>query len=156
MHKKAKVSKKIVSNESKPPSFEKALERLEDIVSQLEAAEAPLEKALVLYEEGVGLSRFCSQQLKSAERKVELLEDKNNMLRGRPFVHESGSVAGNEGFAGEGVDYGENDKEEEGEDEGDEEESEADEETDESSEKAGTGLQTGQSQTKDEGQERLF
>lgn len=68
------------------PSFEKALERLEDIVSQLESAEAPLEKALALYEEGVGLARFCSEQLKAAERRVELLEDKGGTLRGRPLA----------------------------------------------------------------------
>lgn len=71
------------------PNFEKALERLEDIVSQLEGAEAPLEKALVLYEEGVRLARFCSEQLKAAERRVEILEDKGGVLRGRPLAEQT-------------------------------------------------------------------
>lgn len=66
-------------------SFEEALRRLEEIVSQLERGDAPLDSALQLYEEGVRLSRFCSRQLKEAERRVELLEDKNGELTGRPF-----------------------------------------------------------------------
>ncbi len=67
-------------------NFEEALHRLEELVSQLERAEAPLETALALYEEGVGLARFCSQQLKTAERRVEILEDKNGRIESRPFL----------------------------------------------------------------------
>ncbi|NTV53334.1 MAG: exodeoxyribonuclease VII small subunit [Candidatus Firestonebacteria bacterium] len=74
------------SKESADLSFEKALHRLEEIVSQLEQADAPLDKALGLYEEGVKLSRLCSGQLQAAERRVEVLEDKNGSLRGRPLV----------------------------------------------------------------------
>jgi exodeoxyribonuclease VII small subunit len=130
MTKKVKTSKKDSHAVAKPQSFEKALDRLEAIVSQLEGAEASLEKALALYEEGVGLSRFCSQQLKTAERKVELLEDKNNELRGRPFAHESSNMAGNKGFEEEDVDY-EEDKEESEDDDEEDEESDEDEEDDE-------------------------
>jgi exodeoxyribonuclease VII small subunit len=73
------------AKEHSEPSFEKALHRLEEIVSQLEQADAPLDKALTLYEEGVKLSRVCSQQLQDAERRVELLEDKNGRLKGKPL-----------------------------------------------------------------------
>jgi exodeoxyribonuclease VII small subunit len=66
-------------------SFEQALHRLEEIVNQLEAGEAPLESALKLYEEGVKLSRVCTQQLQDAERRVEVLEDKDGELRAKPF-----------------------------------------------------------------------
>lgn len=71
-------------------TFEAALEKLEAIVERLERAEAPLEQALAFYEEGVALSRFCSEQLKYAERKVELLEDQNGELTGRPFAESRG------------------------------------------------------------------
>lgn len=71
-------------------TFEAALEKLEAIVDRLERAEAPLEQALAFYEEGVALSRFCSEQLKYAERKVELLEDQNGELTGRPFAESRG------------------------------------------------------------------
>jgi exodeoxyribonuclease VII small subunit len=80
---KAKATK---PQDGDAPSFEKALHRLEEIVSQLEQADAPLDKALGLYEEGVKLARLCSGQLRAAERRVEILEDKNGELRGRPLA----------------------------------------------------------------------
>ena len=53
--------------------FEKALERLEKIVEELEGGNIPLEDALKKYEEGVKLSRFCTQRLAQAETKIETL-----------------------------------------------------------------------------------
>lgn len=58
------------------PDFEKALERLEAIVSELEGGELPLEKALELFEEGVELGRSCGTQLEDAEKKISLLVEK--------------------------------------------------------------------------------
>jgi exodeoxyribonuclease VII small subunit len=54
-------------------SFETALERLEEIVEQLEAGELPLEDALGVFEQGVALSRRCSDRLADAERRIEEL-----------------------------------------------------------------------------------
>lgn len=54
-------------------AFEPSLTRLEEIVQLLEAGTLPLEESLTLFEEGVGLSRHCTQVLGSAERKVEML-----------------------------------------------------------------------------------
>lgn len=53
--------------------FEKALERLEKIVEELEAGDIPLEDALKKYEEGVRLSRTCSEKLAQAEKKIQIL-----------------------------------------------------------------------------------
>ncbi len=53
--------------------FEKALERLEKIVEELEAGNIPLEDALKKYEEGVKLSRVCSEKLTAAEKKIQIL-----------------------------------------------------------------------------------
>ncbi|MBI1977584.1 MAG: exodeoxyribonuclease VII small subunit [Candidatus Omnitrophica bacterium] len=53
--------------------FEKALERLEKIVEDLENGNMPLEDALKKYEEGVKLSRLCAQKLTQAETKIEVL-----------------------------------------------------------------------------------
>lgn len=53
--------------------FEKALERLEKIVEELEAGNIPLEEALKKYEEGVRLSRACSEKLTQAEKKIQVL-----------------------------------------------------------------------------------
>jgi exodeoxyribonuclease VII small subunit len=53
--------------------FEKALERLEKIVEELEAGNIPLEEALKKYEEGVKLSRVCGEKLSQAEKKIQVL-----------------------------------------------------------------------------------
>jgi exodeoxyribonuclease VII small subunit len=53
--------------------FEKALERLEKIVEELEAGNIPLEEALKKYEEGVKLSRVCGEKLAQAEKKIQVL-----------------------------------------------------------------------------------
>jgi exodeoxyribonuclease VII small subunit len=53
--------------------FEKALEKLEKIVKDLEAGNIPLEEALKKYEEGVKLSRLCTEKLTQAETKIEQL-----------------------------------------------------------------------------------
>ncbi len=54
-------------------NFEASLASLERIVAQLESGDLPLERALELFEEGVGLARRCQSQLEAAERKVEML-----------------------------------------------------------------------------------
>lgn len=59
--------------EQDPVSFEAALKELEGIVKQLETGEAKLEESLQLFERGVRLSRFCSQKLEEAEKKIEML-----------------------------------------------------------------------------------
>ena len=53
--------------------FEKALERLEKIVEELESGNLPLEDALKRYEEGVKLSRACSEKLTQSEKKIQTL-----------------------------------------------------------------------------------
>jgi exodeoxyribonuclease VII small subunit len=61
------------SQPDKAPDFETNLERLDNIVRQLEDADLPLEKALQLYEEGMKLSDACHKQLEEAEGRVEIL-----------------------------------------------------------------------------------
>jgi exodeoxyribonuclease VII small subunit len=55
------------------PSFEESLKKLETIVDQLEKGDLPLEDSLQLFEDGVGLSAKCKQELDAAEGKVQLL-----------------------------------------------------------------------------------
>lgn len=66
--------------------FEDALKKLEKIVSKLEEGDIPLEESLKLFEEGIRLSRFCSQKLDEAEKKVEiLLKEKGGTLKPHPL-----------------------------------------------------------------------
>ena len=56
-----------------PISFEAALEKLEQVVRQLEDGQLGLSESLARYEEGVRHLKHCHQALASAERKIELL-----------------------------------------------------------------------------------
>jgi exodeoxyribonuclease VII small subunit len=56
-----------------PVKFEALLARLEEIVSDMENAELPLEKLLASYEEGMQLVKTCGERLADAEQKVEIL-----------------------------------------------------------------------------------
>lgn len=53
------------------PPFEQQLARLEEIAGQLERGDLPLEQALALYEEGVGLSAAAERRLAEAEQRVK-------------------------------------------------------------------------------------
>ena len=54
-------------------SFEEDIKRLEEIVDALERGDVPLDKALNLYEEGIQISRKCSENLKAAELRIKTL-----------------------------------------------------------------------------------
>ncbi len=69
------------------PKFEECLQRLESVVQQLERGDLPLEQALKLFEEGVGLSDSCRRELEEAEGKVEILLKQNGRLQPEPFVN---------------------------------------------------------------------
>ena len=56
-----------------PKKFEDLLARLEQIVSDMETGDMPLEKLLSSYEEGMGLVKSCGDRLTDAEQKVEIL-----------------------------------------------------------------------------------
>lgn len=72
--------------QQEPASFESALKELEGIVKQLESGEAKLEEALLLFERGIRLSRYCSQKLEEAEKKIELLvKDSRGEYTAIPF-----------------------------------------------------------------------
>ncbi len=59
-------------------TFEAALSRLEEIVRLLDSGGAPLDDSLKLFEEGVGLVRFCGKKLDNAEQKLKLLVKKQD------------------------------------------------------------------------------
>ena len=67
------------------PKFEECLQRLEEVVNQLERGDVPLEQALKLFEEGVQLSNSCRKELEEAEGKVEILLKQNGKLQAEPF-----------------------------------------------------------------------
>ena len=58
---------------SETPSLELSIQRLEQIVLELEQGEQELETALESYEEGIKLAHRCLEQLKAAELRIEEL-----------------------------------------------------------------------------------
>jgi exodeoxyribonuclease VII small subunit len=75
----------------KAPTFEEALEQLEEIVRSLEAGDISLEESLAKYESGVGLLKGCYALLRQAEQRILLLtgEDAEGKPITQPFEHTS-------------------------------------------------------------------
>jgi exodeoxyribonuclease VII small subunit len=71
------------------PNFEESLKKLETIVEQMEKGDLSLEDSLKLFEEGVGLSAICKDQLDSAEGKVQqLIKQRDGSLKPESFPSE--------------------------------------------------------------------
>ena len=63
--------RKKQTKDSQPElSFDAALEKLEQLVEEMERGDLPLEAAMAKYAEGAALSRLCLEQLQSAETAV--------------------------------------------------------------------------------------
>jgi len=58
-------------------SFEEALSRLEEIVTKLEDNAISLEDTLELYEEGIKLSKICTESLEQAELRIEKVNEQH-------------------------------------------------------------------------------
>lgn len=73
-------------------TFEKAMSKLEKIVQELESTDLPLEKAITKFEEGVQLSKYCSEKLDETEKKITiLLKDQKDRIFEKPFISETKS-----------------------------------------------------------------
>jgi exodeoxyribonuclease VII small subunit len=59
-----------MADDIKKLSFEEALAQLEEVVTQLDSGDVPLEKSIELYARGAKLKDHCDAKLKAAEEKV--------------------------------------------------------------------------------------
>jgi len=67
-------------------TFEEAINKIEEIISKLEAGETPLEESLKLFEEGMNLIKFCQKKLDEVEQKIEMLvKNERDEFETRPF-----------------------------------------------------------------------
>lgn len=64
-------------SEKERPSFEEALRELESIVSKLESDDITLEDSVKLYEEGIRLSKICTEVLEKAETRIKKVNEEN-------------------------------------------------------------------------------
>ncbi|HLR80711.1 MAG TPA: exodeoxyribonuclease VII small subunit [Bacillota bacterium] len=70
-------------SQAEEPTFEEAMESLEKIVDKLEKGDVPLEKAINYYQEGMQLSKLCSDKLKNVQEKMVQIMDEHGELE--PF-----------------------------------------------------------------------
>lgn len=75
-------------------SFEKALERLETIVGEMESGELSLEDMMARFEEGQALVKVCSGTLNQVERRIEILMKAGERVVAEPFAEGTGNGAG--------------------------------------------------------------
>lgn len=84
---KAKTRK---TKKPQEPAFEAVIERLEEIVEQLEQGDLPLERSVELFEEGTRLTQAGMGKLDEAERRVSILLEENGKQREEPFDGDGG------------------------------------------------------------------
>ncbi len=85
------------------PGFDKALERLEAIVGEMEGGKLGIETMIERFEEGQKLIHWCNAKLNDVEHRIEVLVKKGDELSVEPFVDEdaestTGTVRGDELF----------------------------------------------------------
>lgn len=74
-------------------TFEGAMKRLESIVRELESGDLSLDEALKKFQDGVKLSKFCSNKLDETEKKVSiLLQDEEGNVQAKPFSPEKNEM----------------------------------------------------------------
>lgn len=62
----------------KKKTFEESMARLEEIVSELESNEKPLDETIDLFEEGLKLVKSCDATLKQFEKRVNDIMSANH------------------------------------------------------------------------------
>lgn len=60
-------------------SFEQAFAELEQIVSQMESGQLPLETSLAAYKRGDFLLQYCQKYLSNVEQQVQILNERNQL-----------------------------------------------------------------------------
>jgi exodeoxyribonuclease VII small subunit len=81
----------------KNQNFEKALKRLEILVSEMESGTLDLETMMACFEEGTELVKFCTQKLNEVEKKIEILTQKGNSVVTEPFEPSESEKSPSEG-----------------------------------------------------------
>ena len=62
-----------MSNKNDDINFEEAMKKLENIANKLEQNDLDLNESVKIFEEGMNLSKKCSEILENAEKKITIL-----------------------------------------------------------------------------------
>lgn len=71
--------------EKKEQNFEEAMKQLEEIANELEKGKLSLEESVIKFEEGMKLSKQCSDMIESAEKKITILMKDGDELKEEEF-----------------------------------------------------------------------
>ena len=76
---------------SKEISFEDGMEKLEQIANELEKGDLNLDESVKKFEEGMKISKQCSDMLQDAEKKITMLiKNSDGELQEENFIQEEG------------------------------------------------------------------
>ncbi len=78
----------MAKENSKDLNFEEAIKELETIATKLESGDASLEESIKLFEEGMGLSKKCTDFLDNAEKRITVLIENNGEVKEEDFKPE--------------------------------------------------------------------
>lgn len=73
--KSPRVTARSAASADPAPSYEAALEELEQLVAQLDAGQLPLDQLLTRYQRGAELLAFCRARLDAVENQIQVLEN---------------------------------------------------------------------------------
>ena len=65
-------------------SFEEAIKELTGIVGKIEQGQIPLQDSLTQYERGMSLIKHCQDILRTAEKRIEKISEKNIESKDKP------------------------------------------------------------------------
>jgi len=68
--------------------FEDAIKKLEDISKELESGKLDLDESVSKFEEGMKLSKICTKMLNEAEKRINILIDKDGEISEENFTPE--------------------------------------------------------------------
>ena len=79
------MSENQVKKTENEPEFEEALQRLEEVVREMESGSLSLETMIQRFEEGSVLVEVCSRKLNAVEGRIQKLVRKDNQVIEEPF-----------------------------------------------------------------------
>lgn len=76
----------IIKMEEKEMNFEDSIKELENIADELEKGNLSLDESVSKFEQGMKLSKKCSDFLNSAEKKITMLINDDDNIKEENFV----------------------------------------------------------------------
>jgi len=74
--------------DKKEINFEESIEKIEKIAEELESGKLNLDESIKKFEEGMNLSKKCSEYLENAEKKITMIINDAGNIKEENFVQE--------------------------------------------------------------------